>query len=94
MELKLLLELAVQRDKCVFFKREKETLEFTGDVVGINLLSQIIQVRKCTGFVALHCGHKIFVLNEQKKKDLLKLNSLMFFFRNLILNINSMLIFG
>jgi hypothetical protein len=47
-------------------KRIKKNNEFTGDVVGINLLSQIIQVRKCMGFVALHCGHKIFVLNKIK----------------------------
>ena len=40
---------------------------FTGDVVGMSLLSQIMHVRKCMGFVALHCGHKIFVFEEKKK---------------------------
>jgi len=33
----------------------------TGDVVAMSLFSQIIHVRKCMGFVALQCGHKIFV---------------------------------
>lgn len=38
--------------------------DITGDVVGINLLSHIIHVRKCIGFDALHCGHKILVFKE------------------------------
>jgi len=62
-----LLELAISKKKRrEIFKRKRINNEFTGDVVGINLLSHIIQVRKCTGFVALHCGHKIFVLNKNK----------------------------
>ncbi len=64
-----MLELAIkitEKKKDKYSKTKRIKNEFTGDVVGINLLSQIIQVRKCTGFVALQCGHKIFVLNKRK----------------------------
>jgi hypothetical protein len=55
-----LLALAIKiKQKVKYLKKKKN--QYTGDVVGINLLSQMIQVRKCMGFVALHCGHKIFV---------------------------------
>jgi hypothetical protein len=67
MEQKLLLELAIKKKRRQIFKKEKNKKnEFTGDVVGISLLSHIIQVRKCMGFDALHCGHKIFVLNKKE----------------------------
>jgi len=66
MEQKLLLELAIKKKKKTNLQKGKEQKnEFTGDVVGISLLSHIIQVRKCMGFDALHCGHKIFVLNKK-----------------------------
>jgi hypothetical protein len=47
-----------RRNKRMTKKKKKK---FTGDVVDISLFSQIIHVRKCVGFVALQCGHKIFV---------------------------------
>ena len=50
-----------------FSRMEIHEWNFTGDVVGMSLLSQIMHVRKCMGFVALHCGHKIFVFEEKKK---------------------------
>lgn len=45
MELKLLLELATKNKENRYILIIINNL-FTGDVVGINLLSQIIQVRK------------------------------------------------